>query len=144
MPWLLSVRVSTAPGRVSKKLGQPVPLSNLVEASNSSAPQPAHWNSPGRFSVFSGLEPGRSVPCSTRTLCCSGVSGRRVLVSFMAFPSPPQYVSDGQKLRPFSSRQSRVCGDHHLQHAAETAGISKGKSGIVSHIIHLPALRRVH
>ena len=51
MPWLVSVTVVTAPGLVSQKLGQPVPLSNLVWASNSSAPQPAHWNSGALFLV---------------------------------------------------------------------------------------------
>src|SRR5947199_9860112 len=97
MPWLLSVRVSTAPGLTSLKLGQPVPLSYLADASNNSAPQPAHWNSPGRFSWFKGLDPGRSVACSRNTRCCSGVSSRS-FVSLILFLSSGLYRYDFQGL----------------------------------------------
>ena len=41
MPKLPSVRVFTACGSGSQKLGQPVPLSNFVEAANSGRAQPA-------------------------------------------------------------------------------------------------------
>src|SRR4051812_12670332 len=138
MPWLVSVVVVTAPGLVSQKLGQPVPLSNLVWASNSSAPQPAHSNSPGRFSWFRGLEPGRSVPRSRRTRCCSGVNCRSdlmsVLVSVMAFPfAPPQYAATGKWLR--FAAASRICRNHHRQHGAEPAGIAEGKAGVIDNII---------
>ena len=56
--------VSFGMGR--KKLGQPVPLSNLAAELNSGNPQPAHANSPRRCSLFSGLEKGRSVPASRK------------------------------------------------------------------------------
>ena len=40
---LKSVLSPKAPGSVVKKLGQPVPLSNFMSASNSAASQPAQW-----------------------------------------------------------------------------------------------------
>ena len=39
---LKSRLVSKAPGRVVKKLGQPVPLSNFMSLENSGVSQPAH------------------------------------------------------------------------------------------------------
>src|SRR3970040_294807 len=53
---------------VVKKLGQPVPLSYFMAEVKSGRLQPAQVNTPGRFSSFSGLEPGGSVPASRRTL----------------------------------------------------------------------------
>src|SRR5688572_17762472 len=67
--------VSNAPGMVVKKLGQPVPDSNFISEVNTGRPQPAHANTPGRFSALSGLVPARSVPSSRSTLYASG--GRR-------------------------------------------------------------------
>jgi hypothetical protein len=58
----------------AQKLGQPVPESNLVPEEKSGAPQHRHLKSPGRFSLLSGLEKGRSVPCYRATWNCSGVS----------------------------------------------------------------------
>ena len=68
MKKLRSVVVPTPSSFGAQKLGQPVPLSNLVPASNSGWPQPAQTKVPARFSAFSGLVPARSVPCwrSTR------------------------------------------------------------------------------
>src|SRR6185503_13109973 len=77
MPRVRSVVVSTLFSSGLKKLGHPVPLSNLVSAENSGCPQPAHANIPSRFSTLCGLEPGGSVPCSRRTLYCWGVSVSR-------------------------------------------------------------------
>ena len=51
----------------SKKLGQPVPLSYLVDASKSGRLQAAQMNVPSRFSWFSSLEPGGSVASRNRT-----------------------------------------------------------------------------
>ena len=68
MKKLRSVWVPTAPSRGAKKLGQPVPDSNFVAASNSAVPQPAQAKVPARFSAFSALVPARSVPCSRSTL----------------------------------------------------------------------------
>jgi hypothetical protein len=60
-----------------KKLGQPVPLSNLVAESKSARSQPAHANVPLRFSWSSGLEPARSVASCRRT--ANGSGPRRLL-----------------------------------------------------------------
>jgi hypothetical protein len=51
----------------AKKLGQPVPESNLAELENRRVPQPAHTKVPLRFSLLSGLVKGRSVPCLRST-----------------------------------------------------------------------------
>jgi len=67
MSRLRSVRVTTDFGIGRKKLGQPVPLSNLVAELNSGNPQPAQLKTPRRCSLFRGLENGRSVPASWRT-----------------------------------------------------------------------------
>src|ERR687892_2067136 len=62
---------------VVKKLGQPVPLSYFISEVKSGKLQPTQAKTPGRFSLFSGLEPGRSVPSSRRTLNCMGSSRLR-------------------------------------------------------------------
>ena len=62
MKKLSSSVVPIAPSSGAKKLGQPVPLSNLRSATNSGCPQPAHENVPARFSCSSAHDPGRSVP----------------------------------------------------------------------------------
>src|SRR5450631_2889654 len=67
MPRLLSVVVTTALGSGAKKLGQPVPLSNFVDDSNSGEPQAAQAYMPARYSLLSGLVPARSVPCLRMT-----------------------------------------------------------------------------
>src|SRR5690606_4834138 len=64
---LKSRRVSTAPSTGWKKLGQPVPLSNLAPDSNRGAPQPAQTNVPWRCSSLSSLENGGSVPSRRST-----------------------------------------------------------------------------
>ena len=83
---LVSVLVSTPFGSEAKKLGQPVPLSYLVLASNSGKLQAAQMNFPGRFSCSSALLPGYSVPSSNRMWNWSSVSSLRhyslVLTSF--------------------------------------------------------------
>ena len=50
-----------------QKLGQPVPLSNLVFDENSGRSQPAQAKVPSRFSLSSGLVYGRSVAASRST-----------------------------------------------------------------------------
>src|SRR5271165_6337840 len=72
MPRVRSVVVPTALGRGAKKLGQPVPLSNFVDDSNSGRPQAAQAYMPGRCSWLSGLVPARSVPCLRMTEKVSG------------------------------------------------------------------------
>src|SRR5262245_979717 len=81
-----SLTASLAAG--AQKLGQPVPESNLVSEENSGAPQQTQLNMPARFSLLSGFEKARSVPCCRVTWYCSGVSALRhsssVLVTLAA------------------------------------------------------------
>src|SRR5215510_9915686 len=56
---------------VVKKLGQPVPLSYFMSDVKSAKLQPTQTNTPGRFSLLSGLVPGGSVPSSRNTLNCA-------------------------------------------------------------------------
>src|SRR4051794_28025223 len=53
-----------------KKLGQPVPLSYFIADVKTGRSQPAQRKTPARFSLFSALEPGCSVPSSRSTLYC--------------------------------------------------------------------------
>src|SRR6478609_4097089 len=55
------------------KLGQPVPLSNLVPPWKSGRPQSRQVKTPGRFSFRKTPQKGASVPCSRRT-CFSSSS----------------------------------------------------------------------
>src|ERR1043165_3783897 len=97
-----------------KKLGQPVPESNFIAEVKSGSPQPAQAKIPGRFSLFSGLVPARSVLSSRSTLYDSG--GRRLrhssLERLSGSPAPgpgrapavlssrsPLYDSGGRRLR---------------------------------------------
>src|SRR5271163_1702011 len=77
MPRVLSCRSSTALSIAFQKLGQPVPLSNLVVDENRSSPQPAHPKIPGRCSSLSGLLKGVSVDAVRSTAYCWGVRSRR-------------------------------------------------------------------
>ena len=60
--------VWNAPGMVVKNDGQPVPESNFIAELNKGSAQPAHTNTPARFSLSSGLLPGRSVPSWRNTV----------------------------------------------------------------------------
>ena len=64
---LWSACVTTACGSGRKKLGQPVPLSNLAVELNSGSKHPAQTKVPRRCSLLSGLVNARSVPASRRT-----------------------------------------------------------------------------
>src|SRR5689334_8339511 len=55
------------------KLGQPVPLSNLVPPWNSGRPHSRQVKTPGRFSVRKTPQNGASVPCSRRTCYSSSL-----------------------------------------------------------------------
>jgi hypothetical protein len=59
--------VGPSSDRACQKLGQPVPLSNLVALSNSGRKHAAQMKVPFRFSSFRGLLPGRSVASSNMT-----------------------------------------------------------------------------
>lgn len=50
MPSLRSTLVPTAPRKGRQKLGQPVPLSYLVDDANNGCPSAAQTNAPLRFS----------------------------------------------------------------------------------------------
>ena len=70
-----SVSVATESGSIgAKKLGQPVPDSNLASERNNSLPHPAQRYVPFRCSSHRAPVKGRSVPFSRRTRYCSGVS----------------------------------------------------------------------
>ena len=73
MPSEPSDSVLMACGSGAQKLGQPVPLSNLVEEAKAAVSQPAQVKVPGRCSFSSGLEKGISVPASRSTSYCAGV-----------------------------------------------------------------------
>src|SRR5262245_60508476 len=77
MPKVKSVSCFTAFSIRAQKLGQPVPLSNLVSEAKSGSSQPAQTNVPWRCSLFRGLVKGRSVSASRNTANCSGVSSLR-------------------------------------------------------------------
>src|SRR5436305_13390338 len=62
---------------VVKKLGQPVPLSYFISEVKSGKLQPTQAKTPGRFSLFSGLELGRSVPSARSIANCMGSSRLR-------------------------------------------------------------------
>jgi len=70
MPKLRSSSVPTALSSGCQKLGQPVPLSNLVSDENRSRSQPAQWKTPLRCSLSSSLVQGRSdiFPAASREL----------------------------------------------------------------------------
>jgi hypothetical protein len=66
---LKSFLVLILPAIGAKKLGQPVPLSYLLDDSNSGRKQAAQVKRPSRFSWFSGLDPGGSVASLNITAC---------------------------------------------------------------------------
>jgi len=67
---------STGLSSGAQKLGQPVPLSNLVLDENAGSSQPAQENVPARCSSSSALVKGRSV-LATEYSYCSGVKSLR-------------------------------------------------------------------
>src|SRR3954451_12210684 len=78
MPWLRSVKRSTASGVIgSQKLGQPEPDSNLVWERNSGASHAAQWYVPSSWQSTYLPDHGRSVPAWRSTLNCSGLSSVR-------------------------------------------------------------------
>src|SRR5215510_2736627 len=72
MPKEVSSVVPTALGSGCQKLGQPVPLSNLVVEEKRSSWQPAQAKMPARFSCSSALLKGGSVALSRSTAYWSG------------------------------------------------------------------------
>src|SRR5258708_12601835 len=110
MPRLRSVVVPTALGKGAKKLGQPVPLSNFVDDSNSGRPQAAQAYMPARCSLLSGLVPARSVPCLRMTEKVSGGN------SFFHSSSERLIGDSAVSFMGMSSRDRRRC------HLTATAG----------------------
>ena len=75
MPKLVSGEASTDLSEAGRqKLGQPVPESNFAPDSNRGAPQHAHRYVPVSLQSWYLPVNGGSVPPSTHTRCCSGVS----------------------------------------------------------------------
>ena len=83
---------------VSKKLGQPVPLSYFADDSKSGRWQAAQMNVPSRFSWLSSLEPGGSVLSRKRTAYDSGVSNSRHSPAGLSSLSTSSFMS-----HPFAS-----------------------------------------
>jgi hypothetical protein len=72
MKRVVSVSSTTALFIACQKLGQPVPLSNLVVDEKRGRSQPAQLKTPARFSLLSGLVKGVSVPALRSTRYWSG------------------------------------------------------------------------
>jgi hypothetical protein len=84
---ILGARQDELEGRAR---GHLVPLSYFMAEVNSGKSQPTHANTPGRFSLFSGLEPGRSVPSSRSTLNWAGLKRFAIPVSIALEPRWPR------------------------------------------------------
>src|SRR5438874_1134080 len=111
MPSVVSACLLTALGNGRKKLGQPVPLSNLVSDANSARAQPAQVNVPLRCSSLSGLLYGVSVASWRSTAYdwddsfafhCSSVSSNSKC-SFGAAPAREQAAASAASPPPSSS-----------------------------------------
>ena len=98
-----SMDVATAPSSDVQKLGHPVPLSYLAEDEKSGWWQPAHENTPCRFSSFSGLEYAHSVFPPRSTRYAAGSSNARHSASVLSTGKRPVTPrSDAGPLRPDS------------------------------------------
>lgn len=74
IPWELSSRKTTLPGKAWSKLGQPVLESNLALEENKGLPQAAHIYMPLSLVWMYCPVKGVSVPFSLKIRYCSGVS----------------------------------------------------------------------
>src|SRR5438874_1246994 len=98
-----SLAVSTASSSFGwKKLGHPVPESNLASELNSSAPQPAQRYTPSSWVSHSSPVKARSVPARRSTRYCSGVSSWRhcssdfSILLILGATAPPSLVRCAQ------------------------------------------------
>src|SRR6266542_4489881 len=92
----------------AQKLGHPVPLSNFVSDEKTGRPQPAHRYTPARCSLFSGLDPARSVSSSRSTSNCCGVSSRRHSASDLATSKAPSSADSASPDSPPLRRPTRT------------------------------------
>src|SRR5438309_1384967 len=120
------------------KLGQPVPLSNLVPPWNNGRPHSRQVNTPGRFSSRNRPQNGASVPCSSSTCFssssrsatkawnCSGVGGVRSKVAwsaarswliFWSFAAPATLITGSAAAQPIQT-QAEALADDAVQYAA--------------------------
>src|SRR5438270_3360966 len=120
------------------KLGQPVPLSNLVPPWNSGSPHSRQLNTPGRFSLRNTPQKGASVPCSsntcfsssprsaTRAWNCSGVGGVRSNVVwsearswliFWSFAAAAALITGSARAQPVQT-QAEALAEDAAQYAA--------------------------
>ena len=134
MPWLVSVLVSTAPGLAHRNWASRCrfEFGGGVEQFGAAA---GALELAGALFMVQGAGTGRSVPCSRRTamlfggqfaVSCHGISFPKIL------RCRNRYKVTGLR------------GDDHLQHVGEPAGIAEGETGVIDHIVHFPARRRVH
>src|SRR4029079_7188482 len=130
------LRCPSAKGCV--KLGQPVPLSNLVPPWKSGSPHSRQLNTPGRFSLRKTPQKGASVPCSsstcfssssrsaTRAWNCSGVGGvrskvvsaARSWVIFWSFAAAAALNTGNARAQPVETRAEALAEDA-VQYAAQ-------------------------
>src|SRR5436305_6028357 len=123
------------------KLGQPVPVSNLVPPWNSGNPHSRQVNTPGRFSLRNTPQKGASVPCSSSTCFssssrsatkawnCSDVGGvrskvvcsaARSWVIFWSFAAAAALITGTAAAQPVQT-QAEALADDAVQYAAAFA-----------------------
>src|SRR5438874_12351105 len=121
------------------KLGQPVPLSNLVPPWNKGRPHKRQVNTPGLFSLRKTPQNGASVPCSSRTCFssslrsatkvwnCSGVGGVKSKVVrsaarswfiFWSFAAAAALITGNTRAQPVQT-QAEALADDAIQYAAQ-------------------------
>src|SRR5881628_41382 len=120
------------------KLGQPVPLSNLVPPWNNGRPHSRQVNTPGRFSSRNVPQNGASVPCSSSTCFssssrsatkawnCSGVGGvrskmmwsaARSWLIFWSFADAAALITGNAAAQPVQT-QAEALAEDAVQYAA--------------------------
>src|ERR1700722_6663220 len=132
MPKELPRVVLTALSNGAQKLGQPVPLSNLVVEANRSRSHPAQVNVPRRASCNSGLVKGRSVSLCRSTAYWSGVRRLRHSASLWVTANVSVACDVG------------VCHDAPATAAKPTAPpVNSSRLFIILQILHSDLLRRI-
>ena len=127
IPRVLSLRSSTALSIAFQKLGQPVPLSNLVLDENRSSAQPTHPKMPARCSSFSGLLNGLSVPSSEETVRGDRTERCRAQQHAPSAQRRPRLLLRCRDCHLFNCRTALAC--HRLPIRDQTrAGAQRGRN----------------
>src|SRR3954447_7844905 len=125
MPKVRSLVSPTAFSSGCQKLGQPVPLSNLVSEENSGRSQPAQAKMPLRCSFNSGLDPGRSVPCLRRMSYCCGVSCARHSASLFSISNFSAASAGVIRSQRNAARPNRLASEASRMRRSSMAGLRK-------------------